>query len=486
MEIDLKFHPERFERKTCMIQQQQITYRAYMDIPYCKYPKDPIQTMNIFVPKQNRLYDDHTAPILFVNQVGGYLPGPAAIPQLDHRGYGNIVFHALHHGYVVVSPGVRGRTSGKISDEFFEGSSTQKLTTINGRMVGRAPACIVDLKAAIRYLRYNKAMIPGDVEHIITTGISAGGALSALLGTSGNQQDYIPYLEEIGAADERDDVFASNCYCPIHNLEHADSAYEWMFSDLHDFHRTKHVKTDHGIVRVPFTGCMSEKQIMISKQLKDRFPYYINQLNLKDLDGNILSLKEDGTGSFLTYLKSYLIRSAQKELHHHACINQYPWLAVKDSEIEKQHYIKSQQGIILDIDWDAYIKKISRMKAAPAFDALDLSSPENEEFGDEKIDKKHFTMFSYTNSESNGILADEKIIKMMNPLSYINASGCTQHWRIRHGAFDRDTSIAIPVILGTLLRNNGYEVDLQLPWGLPHCGDYDLDEFFQWIDDIIK
>lgn len=301
MEIDLKFHPERFELKTCMIQQQQITYRAYMDIPYCKYPKDPIQTMNIFVPKQNRLYDDHTAPILFVNQVGGYLPGPAAIPQLDHRGYGNI-----------------------------------------------------------------------------------------------------------------------------------------------------------------------------------------NQLNLKDLDGNILSLKEDGTGSFLTYLKSYLIRSAQKELHHHACINQYPWLAVKDSEIEKQHYIKSQQGIILDIDWNAYIKKITRMKAAPAFDALDLSSPENEEFGDEKIDKKHFTMFSYTNSESNGILADEKIIKMMNPLSYINASGCTQHWRIRHGAFDRDTSIAIPVILGTLLRNNGYEVDLQLPWGLPHCGDYDLDEFFQWIDNIIK
>lgn len=45
----------------------------------------------------------------------------------------------------------------------------------------------------------------------------AGGALSAIAGASGNSKDYEPYLEAIGAAKERDDIFAASCYCPIHN-----------------------------------------------------------------------------------------------------------------------------------------------------------------------------------------------------------------------------------------------------------------------------
>ena len=32
----------------------------------------------------------------------------------------------------------------------------------------------------------------------------------------------------------------------------------------------------------------------------------------------------------------------------------------------------------------------------------------------------------------------------------------------------------------------GKEVDYHLPWGLPHSGDYDLDELFEWIDGICK
>mgnify|MGYP003252681460 FL=1 len=62
----------------------------------------------------------------------------------------------------------------------------------------------------------------------------------------------------------------------------------------------------------------------------------------------------------------------------------------------------------------------------------------------------------------------------------------TKNWRIRHGAFDRDTSIAIPVIFATMLKNKGYEVDFSLPWGLPHSGDYDLEELFAWIDKLAK
>lgn len=41
------------------------------------------------------------------------------------------------------------------------------------------------MKAAIRYMRYNAGVVPGDVEKIITNGTSAGGALSALAGAAG-------------------------------------------------------------------------------------------------------------------------------------------------------------------------------------------------------------------------------------------------------------------------------------------------------------
>jgi hypothetical protein len=34
------------------------------------------------------------------------------------------------------------------------------------------------------------------------------------------------------------------------------------------------------------------------------------------------------------------------------------------------------------------------------------------------------------------------------------------------------------------LSNTGYKVDFKLPWGVPHRGDYDLDELFAWIEAI--
>lgn len=59
-----------------------------------------------------------------------------------------------------------------------------------------------------------------------------------------------------------------------------------------------------------------------------------------------------------------------------------------------------------------------------------------------------------------------------------------QYWRIRHGAKDRDTSLAIPIILALKLRQAGKQVDLALPWDVPHSGDYDLDELFAWVDSL--
>ena len=73
---------------------------------------------------------------------------------------------------------------------------------------GRAPKGLLDLKAAVRYLRFFDRDMLGDAEHIITDGTSAGGAMSSLLGSTGNNPSYEPMLKAMGAADTRDDVFA--------------------------------------------------------------------------------------------------------------------------------------------------------------------------------------------------------------------------------------------------------------------------------------
>lgn len=488
----LRFDSSNYAVKTCELENRSITYRAFEGIEYCEAPLDPIQKLNLFVPEiyykggEINGYNLNTAPIFMPNTVGGYMAGPSDTPGLDRYGHPNSIFEALDHGYVVASAGIRGRTSGRRSTEFFEGAKAEIVGADTGRMVGKAPALIVDVKAAVRYLRHNSDIIPGNTERIITSGTSAGGALSALAGATGNSPDYEPYLAAIGAADGRDDIFAANCYCPIHNLENADTAYEWLFCGCNTFYRTKHVKTEHGIERVPYSGEMTEKQIAHSKELKRLFPAYLNSLHLTDSEGKTLTLDGDGEGSFKDHVRNYVIQSAQKELDTHDSSGRLHWLAVGGSEVENQSFLTIEDGKITALDWDGFVKVITRMKATCAFDSVDMNSPENEEFGTEEIKAKHFTAFSQEHSEVESELADAKIIKMLNPTKYISEADTARHWRIRHGAFDRDTSLAIPVILATLLENKGYSVDFFLPWGLPHSGDYDLAELFQWIDGICK
>lgn len=490
---NLKFDTERGETRTYEAAGKKITCRAYLGIVYCERPVDPVQKLNIFVPEVYGQggtvcgYTKHTAPIFIPNTVGGYLPGPADEPGLNIRtGMPNSIFAALEHGYVVVSGGVRGRTSGKRSTEFFEGGKTDDTGQEEGKMVGKAPALIVDMKAVIRYIRHNRGLIPGDTERIITSGTSAGGALSALAGAAGNSRDYISYLKEIGAADERDDVFAANCYCPIHNLENADAAYEWQFGGIRDYHRTRHQRTENGIVRIPEEGAMSDRQMELSRKLKKLFPAYLNSLNLKDENGNSLNLDENGEGSFMEYIKGQILKATQRELRFHHTANHLSGLAAAGSNVDTFPALTIREERVVGLDWKAYMKAITRMKPAPAFDATDLKSPENEEFGSAEIEARHFSEFSMEHTETEAEMAPTGLIRMLNPTLYIGKADTAKHWRIRHGSFDRDTSFAIPVILALLLENRGYDVDFLLPWGLPHSGDYDLQELFAWIDTICR
>ena len=48
---DLKFDPEKYEIKTCELQNRSVTYRAFENIVYCAKPVSSVQKLNIYVPE---------------------------------------------------------------------------------------------------------------------------------------------------------------------------------------------------------------------------------------------------------------------------------------------------------------------------------------------------------------------------------------------------------------------------------------------------
>ena len=141
---------------------------------------------------------------------------------------------------------------------------------------------------------------------------------------------------------------------------------------------------------------------------------------------------------------------------------------------------------MIDVDLAAYAVAATRMKAAPAFDKLDLSSAENDEFGTEENTPRHFSLISKEYETKEGAMADGDMIRLMTPLNFLGTAKTAQHYRIRHGAIDRDTALAIPAILALKLVENGVDVNFYSAWNRGHSGNYDLTELFNWMDGICK
>lgn len=455
-----------------------VNYTAYTNLYFVTNVEDSTyQYMNVFVPDGA----DQSTPIFMRNYVGGYMAAePRDIDAGDASG------RALAEGYVVVIPGARGRNS-VVTD-----SKGQKVYT------GRAPKGLLDLKAAVRYLRYFDKEMPGDAERIISDGTSAGGAMSSLLGATGNHPVYDAYLKEMGAADTRDDIFASVCYCPIIDLDHADMAYEWLYG------------CTNGVTR-PVT----DAQRAVSQELAAQFPAYLESLNLKKPDGSPLT-----ADNYLDYIKELLIESAQEAKDagaeipdslgftfsrsgmFHAPVNgragrPQPMQGERPMALPR---MPRQVGeYVIDLDLEKYLNYVvtcTALKTPPAFDsqgvAAGRASGENEEFGDASGNSVNFTDYSLQKATGNpSAQVDEqiqKLVRMMNPMNFIADADATvaPHWYIRHGAKDRDTAFPVPINLATKLRNTGKDVDFKLPWNRPHSGDYALNELFEWIGNVVK
>ncbi|PXW92283.1 alpha/beta hydrolase family protein [Sphaerotilus hippei] len=471
---DLTFDPDRFVPKVFTVDGRRIAVRAYEGLPVVARPVEPAcQAINVYIPEAYfrgeavGRYTARTAPIFLPNQVGGYMPalpgrpdermGPPPAPGTSAPPSAMAV--ALARGFVVASPGARGRT----------------LRAADGRWTGKAPAAIVDLKAAVRWLRHNAGRLPGDTERIVSNGTSAGGALSALLGASGNSADFEAELQAIGAAPARDDIFAVSAYCPITNLEHADAAYEWQFQGLAEYRSIAISMLDFKVERKEVAGRLDADQLALSRELQAAFIAYVNGLGLHDGAGRLLQLDASGRGSLRDHVSALLAASAQRALDRGDDLSGRPWLSI-------------ESGRVQGVDFTAYAAAAGRMKALPAFDGLALETGENQLFGDARTDQRHFTAFSVRHGRAAGAArADALTVRQMNAMHYASdpSARAAPHWRLRHGTMDRDTSLAIPALLAAALRERGLDVDLALPWDRPHSGDYDLDELFGWIERLM-
>ncbi|WP_267618485.1 subtype A tannase [Gordonia bronchialis] len=245
------------------------TLGVFVPGKYFTGTKNSDGTYSVKVNSEGRVADftATTAPIVFPVNTPGYA---AQKPPTTYT-YDDVSSY-MTAGFVYVAAGLRGRDS-QTSD-----------------YTGNAPWGVVDLKAAVRYVKVQGSALPGDKDSVFVFGHSGGGAQSAVMGASGDSDLYLPYLETLGAAmadidgnQVSDAVAGAMAWCPITSLDYANAAYEW---NMGQFATTG--------TRAPGTWTAQ-----YSQDLARGFADYQNKLALKDADGKTLTLTDTGDGVYL-------------------------------------------------------------------------------------------------------------------------------------------------------------------------------------------
>ncbi len=247
---------------------------------------NPSGTVNSFTPA--------TAPIVMPVNTPGYSSQAAA----TEYSYDSLAEY-LTSGFIYVHAGLRGKDSN--TDSY----------------VGNAPWAVTDLKAAVRYLRYNSASLPGSMDKIFVFGHSGGGAQSSVMGASGDSPLYTVYLKNLGAAMTdadggalSDAVAGVMAWCPITSLNHGNAAYEWNMGQF-------------ASTGTRAAGTWTEAY---SKDLAAAFATYINDLKLTDGAGAQLTLEESESGIYLSgsYV-DYVMSEITKSLNNFLSDTTFPY-----------------------------------------------------------------------------------------------------------------------------------------------------------------
>ncbi|MDC5392028.1 hypothetical protein NRA71_17295 [Acinetobacter baumannii] len=461
------------------------------------------QTLIISIP-EGKENDQKTAMYLQFNN-GGWWASPVKtnineganlVSTNDTDNYGA----ALKAGYIVVDVGTRGRG----------------IRSYDGTWAGKAPAVIVDAKAAIRYLRLNDTILPGSAEKIIITGTSGGGGLISTVAASGNSPDYLSYLAEIGAAGVRgsgtsltstvkDNVFAVVAYCPINNLANADLGYEWQYNAS---------RNDSNTGNLNGVSYSAGPHLTASKKIAEKFPMYLQTLNLKLPNGQQLTAE-----NMPDQIKEQIKSEIERQLAKGTPVPNFGENFVSSKATLVNDWLKHDGSKVTEIDYQKFLNYVAAnqaLKTVVAFDAVGVNgntaiSGETNLFGDSQNEYNNFTQWSWdhnsktadgsgqddtglswenylnSNSSTANLLKDQ--LKMVNPIAYLNTTTDTApYWYIRHGMLDRDTSFAMQMILYYAVTNDPKvkDTNFKLPYLTGHAGNYDVQEAFKWINEKLN
>ena len=474
-------------------------------VSYCLSPVSDAETLNIYFPAVYRAedgsftetvlngYNAATAPIIYVVDMGGYAEAsPAGISR---------VADYLAAGYVVVTPGCRGKAT---ADE-------------NGVFTGKGAACVADLKAGLRFVKYNAAYLPGDINRIVVTGTSAGGAMAEILACSGNNAAYDPYLEEIGAVmTATDDIYAAQCYCGASNQEHADELYEWIYAGA-DY-------------------ALSDFEAALSEDLAASYMDYINALALTDENGEALTLTGLREGSYYDYVCKALGDSLAEYITANYSVvvsgmSSYTYIEEEEAQAfvdalnadgawvsaeftysfattgpsTTVTYASAVSCEISSLD-DFTARCLPRTDACPSCDTVDLSSPANQIYGTADTDLVHFSLpvadlllsndYAAYDGYDAALYADayadaenhQEAVELLNPLSFLTDSDVAPYIRIRHGSADDRvsplTSLNVALAIETYTDAT---VNFALAWDQPH-GEAEVrdTDLIDWIERVCK
>ncbi|WP_147680107.1 subtype A tannase [Actinomyces ruminicola] len=287
-----------------------------LGLSYVASPQDTsYETLGVFVPGAYMSATDNgdgtfTAEVASDGAVGDWTattapivlpvntPGYAAQQPPSEYSYDTVSAY-MEAGFIYVQAGLRGKDS----------------TT--DAAPGNAPWGVTDLKAAVRYLRYNAAALPGNSEQTYVFGHSGGGAQSAVMGASGDSALYTPYLEALGAATTdadgatlSDAIAGAMCWCPITSLDAANAAYEWNMGQF-------------ATTGTREAGTWTEAY---SKNLAAAYADHLNGLGLVDSDGNTLALEESADGQYLAgSYYDHMVAVVEQSLNGFLAATEFPY-----------------------------------------------------------------------------------------------------------------------------------------------------------------
>ncbi|MEU1344495.1 esterase [Streptomyces sp. NPDC005827] len=453
-------------------------------------------------------YTGSTAPIVIPVNTAGYA---AQSPATSYK-YSSVSDY-LEAGLVYVWPGLRGRDSSTSSRS------------------DAAPWGVTDLKAAVRFLRYNASLLPGSTDSVVLFGHSGGGAQDTVAGASGDSSLFEPYLTSIGAAMQdadgntiSDAVAGVMAWCPITSLHEANLSYEW---NMGQFASTS-------------TRASGTWTSAYSADLAKAWPTYLNGLGLLDEDGNTLELTESDSGTYLAgSYYDYLLGVITTSLNNFLSDTTFPYTPSSTTYETAEDYIDylntdstwitydSTTGTATVTSLEGFVNsQKTASKPVGAFDGYSRGQTENNVFGMGLDSPAHFApltrdvvaanestyaTYSDWDSEYGSSAYDSDFaqtdsvgedmawrVAAYNPLYFLSSafdgyqqSQVAPHWRIRTGIMQGDTATTTEMNVALALQNyDGVsDVDFATVWAQGHTqaertGD-STTNFISWVESVL-